>query len=109
MNLHILGGAKKVILTAPAKGKLDATVVLGVMILLTNEMKIISNASCTTNCLAPMVKVLDDNFKNRKGFMTTIHSYTQMIRDFLTSLIRISGARAGAVNIILPLQVQQKQ
>jgi len=71
LNLHIQGGAKKVILSAPAKDKLDATVVLGVNdSIITKEMKIISNASCTTNCLAPMVKVLDDNFKIVKGFMT---------------------------------------
>ena len=77
LNLHIQGGAKKVILSAPAKDKLDATVVLGVNdSIITKEMKIISNASCTTNCLAPRVKFLDDNFKIVKGFMTTIHSYT---------------------------------
>ncbi|MCB0726404.1 MAG: type I glyceraldehyde-3-phosphate dehydrogenase [Ignavibacteriae bacterium] len=101
LNLHILGGAKKVILTAPAKDKLDATVVLGVNdSVLTNEMKIISNASCTTNCLAPMVKVLDDNFKIVKGFMTTIHSYTndQGLLDQPHKDLR--RARAGAVNII---------
>ncbi|HMQ69234.1 MAG TPA: type I glyceraldehyde-3-phosphate dehydrogenase [Ignavibacteria bacterium] len=101
LNLHILGGAKKVILTAPAKDKLDATVVLGVNdSILTKEMKIISNASCTTNCLAPMVKVLDDNFKIVKGFMTTIHSYTndQGLLDQPHKDLR--RARAGAVNII---------
>ncbi|MBP9191253.1 MAG: type I glyceraldehyde-3-phosphate dehydrogenase [Ignavibacteria bacterium] len=101
LNLHIQGGAKKVILSAPAKDKLDATVVLGVNdSIITKEMKIISNASCTTNCLAPMVKVLDDNFKIVKGFMTTIHSYTndQGLLDQPHNDLR--RARAGAVNII---------
>ncbi len=101
LKLHLDGGAKKVILTAPAKDALDATVVLGVNdSVLKPEMKILSNASCTTNCLAPMVKVLDDNFKIVKGFMTTIHSYTndQGLLDQPHKDLR--RARAGAVNII---------
>lgn len=101
LKLHLDAGAKKVILTAPAKDQLDATVVLGVNDnVLTSEMKIVSNASCTTNCLAPMVKVLDDNFKIVKGFMTTIHSYTndQGLLDQPHKDLR--RARAGAVNII---------
>lgn len=101
LKLHLDAGAKKVILTAPAKDKLDATVVLGVNdSVLTPEMKIVSNASCTTNCLAPMVKVLDDNFKIVKGFMTTIHSYTndQGLLDQPHKDLR--RARAGAMNII---------
>lgn len=101
LKLHLDGGAKKVILTAPAKDELDATVVLGVNdSILTPEMKIVSNASCTTNCLAPMVKVLDDNFKIVKGFMTTIHSYTndQGLLDQPHKDLR--RARAGAMNII---------
>lgn len=101
LQLHIQGGAKKVILTAPAKDKLDATVVLGVNDSdLKPDMKIVSNASCTTNCLAPMVKVLDDNFKVVKGFMTTIHSYTndQGLLDQPHKDLR--RARAGALNII---------
>jgi glyceraldehyde 3-phosphate dehydrogenase len=101
LKLHLEGGAKKVILTAPAKDQLDATVVLGVNdSVLTPEMKIVSNASCTTNCLAPMVKVLDDNFKIVKGFMTTIHSYTndQGLLDQPHKDLR--RARAGAINII---------
>ncbi|MCM8823399.1 MAG: type I glyceraldehyde-3-phosphate dehydrogenase, partial [Candidatus Omnitrophica bacterium] len=76
-ELHLKAGAKKVIITAPAK-KEDITIVLGV-----NENNydpkkhtIISNASCTTNCLAPMVKVIHDNLRIEKGIMTTIHSYT---------------------------------
>jgi len=101
LKLHLDGGAKKVILTAPAKDALDATVVLGVNdSVLKPEMKILSNASCTTNCLAPMVKVLDDNYKIVKGFMTTIHSYTndQGLLDQPHKDLR--RARAGAVNII---------
>lgn len=101
LKLHLDGGAKKVILTAPAKDALDATIVLGVNdSVLKPDMKIMSNASCTTNCLAPMVKVLDDNFKVVKGFMTTIHSYTndQGLLDQPHKDLR--RARAGAVNII---------
>jgi len=101
LNLHLVDGAKKVVLTAPAKDKLDATVVLGVNdSVLKPEMTIVSNASCTTNCLAPMVKVIDDNFKVVKGFMTTIHSYTndQGLLDQPHKDLR--RARAGAVNII---------
>lgn len=101
LKLHLDGGAKKVILTAPAKDALDATVVLGVNdSILTPDMKIVSNASCTTNCLAPMAKVLDDNFKIVKGFMTTIHSYTndQGLLDQPHKDLR--RARAGALNII---------
>ncbi|MCU0372987.1 MAG: type I glyceraldehyde-3-phosphate dehydrogenase, partial [Ignavibacteria bacterium] len=77
LQMHITAGAKKVILTAPPKDDLDAIVVLGVNDdALKPEHKIISNASCTTNCLAPMVKILDENFGIVKGFMKTIHSYT---------------------------------
>ncbi len=101
IKLHLDGGAKKVVLTAPAKDTLDATVVLGVNdSVLTPNMRIVSNASCTTNCLAPMVKVLDDNFKIVKGFMTTIHSYTndQGLLDQPHKDLR--RARSGAINII---------
>ncbi|MBT4917427.1 aldehyde dehydrogenase, partial [Candidatus Peregrinibacteria bacterium] len=75
---HIKAGAKKVVISAPAKDEIDFTVVLGV-----NDQDydpathhIISNASCTTNCLAPFAKVLNDNFGIKKGLMTTIHAYT---------------------------------
>lgn len=101
LQIHIDRGAKKVILTAPAKDALDATIVLGVNdSVLKPEMKILSNASCTTNCLAPMVKVLDDAFGIDKGFMTTIHSYTndQGLLDQPHKDLR--RARAGAMNII---------
>jgi glyceraldehyde 3-phosphate dehydrogenase len=78
LNKHLSAGAKKVILSAPAKDKDIPTVVLGVNEHTINFSKetILSNASCTTNCLAPLVKVLDDNFGVEKGFMTTIHSFT---------------------------------
>ncbi|MGH8888509.1 MAG: type I glyceraldehyde-3-phosphate dehydrogenase, partial [Acidothermaceae bacterium] len=98
---HIAAGAKKVIISAPAKGE-DATFVLGV-----NDddydpaaHNVISNASCTTNCVAPLAKVLQDAFGITKGFMTTIHAYTndQVTLDFPHKDLR--RARAAAVNII---------
>jgi len=101
LSMHLTAGAKKVILTAPPKDDLDAIVVLGVNDdALKPEHKIISNASCTTNCLAPMVKVLDENFGIQKGFMNTIHSYTndQVMLDQPHKDLR--RARAGAINII---------
>jgi glyceraldehyde 3-phosphate dehydrogenase len=99
--LHVQGGARKVIISAPAKGDVDATVVLGVNDhVLKPEMKIISNASCTTNCLAPMVKVLDENFGIVSGFMTTVHAYTadQNLQDAPHRDLR--RARAAAMNIV---------
>jgi glyceraldehyde 3-phosphate dehydrogenase len=98
---HLTAGAKKVIISAPAKGE-DITIVLGV-----NEEKydpathnVISNASCTTNCLATTVKVLHDTFGIERGMMTTVHSYTndQKILDVVHKDLR--RARAAAVNII---------
>ena len=98
---HLQAGAKKVIITAPAKDP-DVTVVLGV-----NEEtydpkkhRIISNASCTTNCLATTVRVLDDAFGVKRGFMSTVHAYTndQPIHDFPHKDLR--RARAGAVSMI---------
>jgi glyceraldehyde 3-phosphate dehydrogenase len=98
---HIEAGAKKVIISAPAKGECP-DVVLGV-----NddgydpaEHHIVSNASCTTNCLAPMAKVLNDSFGVKRGLMTTIHSYTndQVILDGPHKDLR--RARAAAINII---------
>jgi len=98
---HVEAGAKKVILTVPPKGEIDAMVVLGVNdeVLKGNE-QVISNASCTTNCLAPMVKVLNDAFGVEKGFMTTVHSYTndQRLLDLPHSDLRRS--RAAALSII---------
>ena len=98
---HLQAGAKKVIISAPAKGE-DITICLGV-----NEEKydpaihhIISNASCTTNCLAPVAKVLNDRFGIRRGLMTTIHSYTmdQNLQDNIHRDLR--RARAAAVNLV---------
>ncbi|QOV39103.1 type I glyceraldehyde-3-phosphate dehydrogenase [Streptomyces ferrugineus] len=98
---HLAGGAKKVLISAPAKDE-DITIVMGV-----NHDKydpanhhVISNASCTTNCVAPMAKVLDENFGIVKGLMTTVHAYTndQRILDFPHKDLR--RARAAAENII---------
>jgi glyceraldehyde 3-phosphate dehydrogenase len=101
MSLHLQAGAKKVILTAPAKGELDSTVVMGVNNhTLRTDHKLISNASCTTNCLAPVAKVLHETFGIKRGWMTTIHAYTndQRILDLPHSDLR--RARAAAANII---------
>jgi glyceraldehyde 3-phosphate dehydrogenase len=98
---HLAAGAKKVIISAPAKGE-DLTIVLGV-----NEEKydpeqhhIISNASCTTNCLAPVAKIVNDNFGIKSGLMTTIHAYTmdQNLQDNLHKDLR--RARAAAMNMV---------
>ncbi|SFS00172.1 type I glyceraldehyde-3-phosphate dehydrogenase [Sphingomonas jatrophae] len=97
---HIDGGAKKVLISAPAKG-VDLTVVYGVNNdKLTAEHKIVSNASCTTNCLAPVAKVLNDTVGIERGLMTTIHAYTndQKILDQIHPDLR--RARAAAMNII---------
>ena len=97
---HITAGAKKVIISAPASGDIK-TVVLGVNDeTLTGDETILSNASCTTNCLAPMAKVLDDLIGVESGFMTTIHSYTsdQRLLDAPHSDLR--RARSAALNII---------
>ena len=101
-ELHIAkGGAKKVLISAPAKGP-DATIVLGVNDSTYDPAKhtIVSNASCTTNCLAPMVKVLNDAFGIEAGFMSTIHSYTndQRILDLPHEDLR--RARSAAINIV---------
>jgi len=98
---HIKAGAKKVILTVPAKDEIDQTIVLGVnddKLDLSNDA--FSNASCTTNCLAPVVKVLNDAFGVEQGLMTTIHAYTndQVILDLPHSDLR--RARSAALNII---------
>jgi len=100
---HLEAGAKKVIVTVPMKGNgADATIVLGVNEETYDKSKhnIISNASCTTNCLAPIAKVLQDNFGIKHGFMTTVHAYTndQRIIDFPHKDLR--RARAAALNII---------
>ena len=100
MGKHITAGAKKVVLSAPAKGDIK-TIVLGVNDdQLTDADTMVSNASCTTNCLSPMAKVLDDKFGIDSGFMCTIHAYTsdQRIQDAPHSDKR--RARAAAVNMI---------
>ncbi len=97
---HITAGAKKVVISAPAKGNIP-TVVLGVNDdILTGAETIVSNASCTTNCLAPIAKVLDDNFGLESGYITTIHAYTsdQRLQDAPHSDLR--RARAAALSII---------
>jgi len=98
---HLNQGAKKVVLTVPAKDEIDNTIVLGVNDAdLKSTDKIVSNASCTTNCLAPIAKVLNDSFGLVRGLMTTVHSYTndQQILDLPHSDLR--RARAAAVSII---------
>ncbi len=97
---HIKAGAKKVIISAPAKGE-DITLVMGVNdAMLKKEHTTISNASCTTNCLAPMAMVLDQQFGIVKGAMTTVHAYTndQRVADLIHEDMR--RARAAAINII---------
>jgi glyceraldehyde 3-phosphate dehydrogenase len=101
IEMHLAAGAKKVLLSAPAKDEIDATIVLGVNDdTLKAEDKIVSNASCTTNCLAPVAKALHDAFGIEHGLMTTIHGYTndQRILDLIHSDKR--RMRAAALNII---------
>ena len=101
LNQHLDAGAKRIILTVPAKEDIDNMVVIGVNDgSLTSEHKIISNASCTTNCLAPMAMILDDNFGIEFGVINTIHAYTndQRLADVPHSDLRRS--RAAAENII---------
>jgi len=98
---HIKAGAKKVVLTVPAKDDIEATIVMGVNDKnLTKDTKCVSNASCTTNCLAPLAKVINDSFGIEIGIMTTIHAYTndQKVADQIHKDLR--RARAAAVNMI---------
>jgi len=98
---HIEAGAKKVVLTVPAKDEIDNTIVLGVNDDdLKADDKIVSNASCTTNCLAPVAKVLNDSFGIKKGYMTTIHSYTNDQRILDTPHKDLRRARSAAMSII---------
>ncbi|MCZ2355918.1 MAG: type I glyceraldehyde-3-phosphate dehydrogenase [Bacteroidia bacterium] len=113
---HLKAGAKKVIISAPATGPVDATIVLGVNDKdLLPSHSIISNASCTTNCLAPMAKVLDDAFGIERGYMTTIHAYTadqnlqdaphkdlRRARAAAYSIVPTSTGAAKAVGLVLP-------
>ena len=98
---HLVAGAEKVIISAPAKD-VDLTVVMGVNNALYNpaEHKIISNASCTTNCLAPAAKALNDKFGIKHGLMTTIHSYTMSQRMLDGTHKDIRRGRAGAMNML---------
>jgi len=101
-QLHLDAGAKKVIISAPGKGPVDATLAMGINTEIYDAAKhhIISNASCTTNCLAPVAKVLNDSFGIERGLMTTIHSYTndQRILDLVHDDLR--RARAAALSMI---------
>lgn len=101
LEKHLTAGAKKVLLTVPAKDPIDAMIVMGVNEdMLLPEHKLVSNASCTTNCLAPVAKVLNDKFGIVKGWMTTIHSYTndQNVLDLPHKDLR--RARAAAMSMI---------
>jgi glyceraldehyde 3-phosphate dehydrogenase len=101
LQKHLDAGAERVVLSAPAKDELDATLVLGVNDhLISPKLRMVSNASCTTNCLAPMAKVLNDTFGIEKGLMTTIHAYTndQRVADQIHE--DMYRARAAAVNMI---------
>jgi len=116
LNKHLDAGAKKVLLTVPPKDDIDATIVLGVNDGdLKPENKIVSNASCTTNCLAPIAKVLDDNFGIISGLMTTVHAYTndqalaetthsdfRRGRSATQNIIPTSTGAAKAVGMVLP-------
>jgi glyceraldehyde 3-phosphate dehydrogenase len=98
---HVQAGAARVLLTVPPKDDVDAMVVMGVNeSVLKKEHRVISNASCTTNCLAPMVKVLHESFGVERGVMTTVHAYTndQQVSDLIHKDLR--RARAAAMNII---------
>ncbi|HEY0558487.1 MAG TPA: type I glyceraldehyde-3-phosphate dehydrogenase [Thermoanaerobaculia bacterium] len=101
LQKHLEGGAKKVILTVPATGDIDATIVMGVNDeILKPQHRLVSNASCTTNCLAPIAKILDERFGLEEGFMTTVHAYTndQRLADGTHKDLRRS--RAATQNII---------
>ena len=102
-SLHIKAGAKKVIISAPAKGNLKTIVYNVNDDILTGEEEVISAASCTTNCLAPVLKVINDEFGIEKGYMTTVHAYTndQVILDVAHKKgIKARRGRAAAANII---------
>ena len=98
---HLKAGAKKVLISAPAKNQ-DMTIVMGVNEKMYDKSKhhIVSNASCTTNCLAPVVKILHDNFRIRRGFMTTIHAYTADQRLVDAPHKDLRRARHAALSII---------
>jgi len=98
---HLTAGAEKVVISAPAKGEGAKTIVIGVNEdTVTEEDKILSNASCTTNCIAPVMKVLEDNFGIEKALMTTVHSYTASQRILDAPAKDLREARAAAENIV---------
>jgi len=98
---HLKAGAKKVLLTVPPKDKIDAMIIVGVNDdMLKPEDRLVSNASCTTNCLAPMVKVLNETFGIESGLMTTIHSYTADQRLIDAPHKDLRRGRAAAMNIV---------
>ena len=98
---HLTAGARKVVISAPAKGEGAKTIVLGVNEgEVTKEDKILSNASCTTNCIAPIMKVLEDNFGVKKATMTTVHSYTGSQRLLDAPAKDLREARSAAENIV---------
>ncbi|MEP7312764.1 MAG: type I glyceraldehyde-3-phosphate dehydrogenase [Pseudomonadota bacterium] len=115
-GLHIAGGAKKVLISAPGGADVDATVVFGVNHdVLKSDFTVVSNASCTTNCLAPLAKVLNDSLGIASGLMTTIHSYTndqvltdvyhedlRRARSATMSMIPTKTGAAAAVGLVLP-------
>ena len=98
---HLEAGARKVVISAPAKGEGAKTIVIGVNEdTVTKKDKILSNASCTTNCIAPVMKVLEDNFGIEKALMTTVHSYTASQRILDAPAKDLREARAAAENIV---------
>ena len=98
---HIKAGAKKVVISAPIKGEGAKTIVIGVNEdLVTKDDKILSNASCTTNCIAPVMKVLEENFGVEKAMMTTVHSYTASQRILDAPAKDLREARSAAENIV---------
>ncbi|WP_129605271.1 type I glyceraldehyde-3-phosphate dehydrogenase, partial [Candidatus Nanosyncoccus nanoralicus] len=98
---HLEAGAQKVVISAPAKGEGAKTIVIGVNEdTVTEDDKILSNASCTTNCIAPVMKVLEDNFGIEKALMTTVHSYTASQRILDAPAKDLREARAAAENIV---------
>ena len=115
-SAHIAGGAKRVLISAPGGADVDATVVYGVNhAVLKSQFTVVSNASCTTNCLAPLAKVLNDNIGLKHGLMTTIHAYTndqvltdvyhedlRRARSATMSMIPTKTGAAAAVGLVLP-------
>jgi glyceraldehyde 3-phosphate dehydrogenase len=116
LNKHLEAGAKRVVLTVPCKDPLDATLVTGVNDhVVTGSTQIISNASCTTNCAAPLAKVLHENFGIKRGLLTTVHAYTsdqrlidsphkdkRRSRNAATNIVPTSTGAARAIGLVLP-------